>query len=294
MRVYFLASQPCALYIGGVYLGAVSDFERYANLELTDNLPVRFECENALPVCFFLQENIIFSPPERCEVYLLKDGIAIYAKDFAPVDFTLRPIAQAKNKDCVATVFAQGDIQLSLQTEKGVFVATLPPCFANCKAVFWQEFVLLDCQDAIAVFNQRAQRLLVERVLSYQVEEDTLTAVLPLSDRYKRVAHCAYRADGENLLRTEYTLSQEGEKVQESLLAYAFFESIRIGAPCEQFLDEELLAKANNLKEFLGNFLQVIPTEKENACLLVYQKAPRLYDTKEFTVTVQNNKITEV
>ena len=87
---------PAALTVNGAYLGIVDGFERSAELALRDNLFVRFEPENALPISFFLTEQIRFSPPENCEVYLLKDGIAIYARDFPPNDCMLKPITQKR------------------------------------------------------------------------------------------------------------------------------------------------------------------------------------------------------
>jgi hypothetical protein len=60
MKIYFLASQPCALKIGGTFFGMVNDFERFAEFSLKDNLFVEFIPENALPICFFLNESIRF------------------------------------------------------------------------------------------------------------------------------------------------------------------------------------------------------------------------------------------
>ena len=294
MRIYFLSSIPCALYIGGAYLGTVSDFERFVTVELADALPVRFEPTGALPITCFLDEQLPFTPPERCEVYRLKDGLALYAKDFLPLDFTLRPIAQKREGDCLATVFSQGEIQLSVESVNGVFTSSLPSCFKQCEVDFKEGLILLSCEGTIALFNQRGEELLCERVLSYSVENGRLNAVLPLSDRYGRTARCVYELKEDSVRRVEYTLSQGREHGEESLLAYAFFESVRIGAPFEEFLSSELRQKANELTGFLGEFCYVLPTEEESVCALVYQKAPRLFETREFTVTVQEGKITDI
>lgn len=293
MKIYFLSSIPCALYIGGAYFGVVSSFERFAEISLSDNLPVQFVPENALPRSFFLGESIRFSPPEGCEVYLLDDGIALYAKEFKPIDFTLRPITQKREGNTLVTVFSQGGLQMSVEENGQLFTAPLPPCFDPCEISFHGSCILLFSSADIAVFNTHAELLLKETVLSFSVENDTLTAVLPLSDRYKRTAKCAYRLS-EGIRQTEYRLLQGEGTEKEALIPYAFFESVRLGAEYEHFLSSSLREKASSLKEFLGEFLYVLPTDEPLVCKLVYKKAPRLYEVKRFKVTVEKEEITDV
>ncbi len=294
MKIYFLSSIPCALYIGGAYFGVVSSFERFAEISLADNLPVQFVPENALPISLFLSESVRFSPPENCEVYLLEDGLALYAKDFQSVDFTFRPIAQNREGNTLATVFSQGGVTLNVQTEEGSFTSPLPPCFRECTISFHGGCILLSTPSEIAVFSTRAELFLQESVLSFSVENDTLTATLPLSDRYQRTAKCVYSLSETGVWQTEYSLLQ-GESVEkETLLPYAFFESVRIGAEYREFLAPSLQEKASILTEFLGEFLYVLPTENPLVCKLVYKKSPRLFEVKSFTATVEDGLITDI
>ncbi|MBQ8319907.1 MAG: hypothetical protein IJX81_03410 [Clostridia bacterium] len=294
MRIYFLSCAPCALYVGGAYFGVVSDFERYAEIELSDALPVQFAPANALPVSFFLDESIRFSPPACCEVYLLEDGLALYVREFKPLDLTLRPITQKREGNLLVTVFSQGGVQTSVQTENGFFTAPLPPSFEKCEILFHSGCILFSSGEELVVFNQKGEKLFYERILSYEVEGDELSVLLPLSDLYKRTARCRYRLDENGLTQTEYSLSQAGLEDGAALLPYAFFESVRIGAAYESFLCEELREKAASIKEFLGNFLHVLPTDDENVCTLVYQKAPRLFTTRKFRVTLIGGAITDI
>lgn len=293
MKIYFLSSIPCALYIGGAYFGVVSSFERFAEISLSDNLPVQFVPENALPRSFFLGESMRFSPPEGCEVYLLDDAIALYAKEFTCIDFTLRPITQKREGNTLVTVFSQGGLQMSVEENGQVFTASLPPCFDPCELSFHGGRILLSSKTDIAVFNTRAELLLKETVLSFSVENDMLTAVLPLSDRYKRTAKCVYDLS-EGVRQTEYRLLQGEGAGKEALIPYAFFESVRIGAEYQHFLSSSLREKASSLKEFLGAFLYVLPTDDPLACKLVYKKAPRLFEVKTFKTTLEKEEITDV
>lgn len=298
MKIYFLSSTPCALRLGGAYFGMVDTFERFADVSLKDNLFVEFCPENALPICFFLTDNIRFTPPTGCEVYLLRDGIVIYAKDFPPSDLTFRPIAQRREGNLLATVFAQGKIHLSLQTSDGVYTDLLPKEFASCELFFQQSLLFIKSPQTLAVYNLQGKRLLLENVLSYAVEEGFLTATLPLSDSKQRLADCRWALSPDGCRQTEFTLRQftnhTAQETAEELLPYAFFESVLIGENYADFLCEELQPKANELAAFLGDFVAVALTDDPLTCCLLRQKGERLFEGAYYTVTIENNKITDV
>ena len=297
MKIYFLSSMPAALTVNGAYLGIVDGFERFAELALRDNLFIRFEPENALPIGFFLTEQIRFSPPENCEVYLLKDGIAIYARDFPPNDCTLKPITQKREGDCLATVFRQGEVQLALQTQHGAFTAPLPRSFADCELSFHEGLIFVHNENSLAIFTQNGDCVFLETIHSYRVEEQTLTAVLPLLDSLGRKAECTYTLSERGVERISFTLMQERSihgNPREELLAYAFFESVLLGADYACFLHDELAEKAEEIKAFLGKFIAVTVTENPFVCGLVRPKAERLFEVAYYTVEISEGKITDI
>ncbi len=296
MKIYFLSSVPCALTINGVFYGVTDDFERYVELALADNLYVQFSPEGAQAVGFFLTEELLVRPPVGCEAYLLKDGVALFVRDFPPVDFTLRPIAQKREGNLLATVFCQGTLQLSAESEKGYFNATIPPSFSDCEVFFEGDFILLKSEKTLGVFTKACETLLVEKVLSYAVKGNILRATLPLSDRLGRTADCAWELAEGGCKLTEFTLRQSGDKETppEGLLAYAFFESVLIGADCADFLSDELQPEKERIVAFLGDFIAVTLTEKENECGVVRKKGERLFAVDYFEVDVENGKIVDV
>ena len=153
MKIYFLSSRPCALMLGGVFFGMTDGFERFAEIEPKDNVFAEFIPEGALPVGFFITEKLRFSPPDHCEVYILKDGIAVFAKSFPPSDFALKLVAQQRFRENLVTVFRQGDLQISIETSKGFFISPLSPCFEPCK-IFWEHgLFFVEGQGALAAFN---------------------------------------------------------------------------------------------------------------------------------------------
>ena len=303
MKIYFLSSQPCALRLGGVFFGLTDRFERYAEIDLRDNIFVEFLPENALPVTFFLTENIRFSPPAHCEVYLLADGIAIHAAEFTPTDFTLKTLWQKRLGDTLLTVFSQGQLQLAVQTQKSAFTAYLPPTFCDFIAELYGDYILLSgvthAGKRLLVFRENGEKVLDEEILSYSLSGGMLRAELPLSERLGRIAVCSWSLENEGIQRTEFTLrapAKDGDvsTIPDKLLPYAFFESVLIGANYAEFLSDELAENADKIVSFLGDFIAVTLTDDPLTCGLVRKKAERLYSLSYYRVNIQNGKIIDV
>ena len=303
MKIYFLSSQPCALMVNGAYFGRTDRFERFAELALRDGVYLNFMPENAQPLGFFLTEQIRFQPPDGVEVYLLQDGVAVYARDFPPNDFLLKTIAQARFDNLLCTLFVQGTPQISVQSPDGFFNAPLPHAFKeNACISMHADLLFIHTNTHLAVYTRKAERLFFEEIHSFEVKENQLVATLPLSDLFARTAECVYNLSPTSCARVSFTLRQnrtlQGEtderKIAEELLAYAFFESVLIGGDYTAFLSDELLSKAENLREFLGDFISVTLTGNPNVCGLIKQKAERLFEVHYVTVEQKKGKITDI
>lgn len=302
MKIYFLSSSPCELTLNGVFFGITDRFERFAEVNLADNVFAKFTPQGALPLGVFLCEELLTSPPTGFEVYLLKDGVALFAKEFPPSDFTLTPIAQERFGENLITVFRQGVLQLSIQTSKSFFISTLPPSFASCKLSFHADLFFIEGQNQLAVYTKGGKCVFLEQILTFEVSENTLNATLPLSDTLGRVAECSYVLSENGCERTKFTLQQrrttdgatEPQKIKNELLPYAFFESVLLGADYAELLSDELKPSAKQIKSFLGDFEGVVPTNDPKTCGLVRRKAPRLFELAYFTAQIENDKIIDV
>ena len=302
MKIYFLSARPCALTLNDAYFGLTDRFERFAEISLKDNVFVRFSPENAQPIGFFLNENVRQTPPKGCEVYLLENAIAIFARDFAPSDLTLKILTQKRSQKNVATLFYQGELQLSLQTEHGFFISTLPPTFENSELIFESGLLLLKAPDMLAVYTLFGERVLLENTISCSVEAGKLQATLPLLDSLGRVADCEWEMSEQGLTQTKCTLSQkrtrngenDPETLKAELLPFAFFESVLLGANYPSFLSDDLASQAEKLKGYLGDFCSVTLTDKPNVCGLVYKKSERLFEIENCAVSIENGKITDI
>lgn len=302
MKVYFLSSQPCMLSLNGTFYGTTDDFERFAEINLSDHIFVKFSPEGAHPVSFFLTEEILTTPPNGCEVYLLKGGIAIRAYDFAPIDCTLQPITQKRFDEVTVSVFKQGRVQVSLQAPNGFFTSTLPPAFAVCTLSMHRGLFFVEGENHLAVYTREGKCVLLEEVLSFSVTESTLTATLPLSDTLGRVADCVWNLDETGCHRAQFSLRQarahDGDndevKIREELLPYTFFERVLLKENYAELLSDDLRPKAENVVGFLGEFHGVSLTPTPYTCGLIREKAPRLYEVNEFTVKIEDGKIVDI
>ena len=296
MKIYFLSSRPCALHIGGAYFGITDRFERFANVCLADNLPIVFTPENALPICFFLTENIRFQAPDGVEVYLLNDAIALYARDFPPRDFVLRACAPARQSDLLVSVFSQGQTQVSFQSSTLFTVSPLPVEFEKSEISFIDEFVFIKAPQTLAIFTQTGERIFMETVQSFVVENGVLCATLPLHESLGVAIDGKWKLTQTACERISVSCQAQNpaQALDDTLVAYTFFESVRIGADVEYALADNLLSQKEHLLAFLGDFCAVMPTENPNTCALIRAKAERVFEARYCSVKIENGKIVDI
>ena len=211
----------------------------------------------------------------------------------------MKIIAQERFVGNLATVFRQGNVQLSLETAKGFSVSPLSDDFDPCSVQFESGLFFLRGQNALAVFTADGKCALNEQVTSFQIESNTLSATLPLSDSRNRRAECSWALTEEGCFRTSFRIVETGEAgaeetVREELLPYAFFESVLIGADFAQMLNDELREKADHIRAFLGDFCSVTLTKDPATCGLVRKKKDRLYELRYFTAVVRDGKIADI
>ena len=294
MKIYFLSDKACALRLGGLYFGQVDNFERFAQINLSDRVFVEFIPENALPITFFLTDEILRAPPRGCDVYILRDALILHARAFSPTDFSLRVIEQAQAENCAATLFIQGEVSLSIQTDKNFFIATLPPSFCSATLFFEQDFLFVKTENQLAVFNQSCNLLFMEKVLSYAFQDGVLSVTLPLQESLGRTAECQYALTETECKRIRCELSAPRGEIPAEWFAFAFFESLFIGADSSEFLCDDMQSKFHDIRAFLGDFTAVLPTEEANCCVLFYQKQEDLFEGKYFTLSIKDGKIVDI
>lgn len=290
MKIRFLSAVPCALTVGGAYCGITDTFDRYAEIRLKDNLFACFSPQNALPLGFFLNERLFFSPPEGVEVYLLRDGASVYAKDFPARSPDVRIVAQERFLSDLVTVYFQGKVYLSIDTDGGFFVQPLSLRYESAEIKKRDGLFFIEGKNALCIFNARGKKLFDEEINGYSYEGDVLKAELPLYG-------------GGRVLRGEWALTDEecfsaSKKTfgasDEGLKTYDFFENFRTGVDVMQVLSDELKADGDFLRSFLGDYEHVFPCDDENECGVLRKKGARIFEADYFRAEWKEDKITDL
>ena len=202
----------------------------------------------------------------------------------------------------LVTVFRQGTVQATFQAVDFLFTATLPSSFNRCDIQFHAGLIFLASPTELYIFTSEGKRVFAERICEYEVNNDVLSVVLPLSDSLGRYAHCKYALTRQGCDRISFNLSQaraqngsvEPKTVQTELLAFAFFQTVLIGGDCSAFLNDVLQEKSAELYAFLGDFVAVTPTENPLCCGLIRPIGERIFETRYFTVELHDGKICDI
>lgn len=295
MKIYFLSARPAALKVGGAYFGVINDFEKFADVSLQDRLLVECIPQGALPVAFFLDETLPDAPPDGVDVYLLKDGAALFVREYPPSDFTLRPLLEKRASSTLVTLFRQGKLQAAIDSPKGVFVTAIPDEFERATIDVFGKYILLQTEHALLVLTDEGEILLERQAERCERTNEELSVLSPVFDSLGRRKREIFTL-GETLIRTEYSLlvPEKRKTAEESLLVYAFFESVLIGADVAPFLSPEIREKTDELKSFLGEFTAVTLTNESNTVGLVKRKRERVFEVCYYTAELKNGKIVDI
>lgn len=299
MKVRFLSSVPCALTLGGEYFGTTDSFDRATEINPKDNLFACFSPQSALPLGVFINERLFFSPPDGIEVYLLRDGAAIYAKDFPARSFDVKIVAQERFAGDLATVYEQGSAYLSLETAAGFFIAALNGHYESATIKKTDGLFFIEGENRLSVFNSHGEKLFDKEIARYRVENGTLKIYDP---SYRAKSKATEEIGNEESDFEEYALTESGcylVKKRATAISYGhaahdFFESRRKGTDVSPFLTEELAEKADELSLFLGKYEKVFPCEDENECGVLRKRGERIYEADYYRITLNDGKISDV
>lgn len=289
MRVYFLSEKLCVLYVGGICLGSVDGFERSLQLSPADGFFCEYRpVDGDLPVCFRFDEDFLRSPPPQVSLYFTEQGVAVYAEGFLCADQSAKVIFQRRFGGTLLTLLRQGKLQLDLENETGLHIAELPPALGTCEVLPLRGGFLLQAETAFALVSRTGELKLFSegKVLS---TEDGIEAEVPFHDSQGHTAHMKW----QNGALVSCTIRTPAEPT-EATFALALFESALIGADVRPFLTDDLAAKAEKLKEFLGNYSSVALTETPEKVGLVYERKPRVFDVRYFRIELEKDKIKNI
>jgi len=290
MRFYFLSDRPCALKIGGIYVGMTGGAEKFMNIDPSDGILCEFIPASMAysPISFVLSDA--FKPDERIKQYFLPEAVALYAHDFLFSDTSLKLIRQEKYSDCVATLFAQGKVFASIENAEGIFTYPLPEEFLNGNIYRRENCIIFFCGSHLAVINALGEKQFLTPVISCSFSA-AVKAEIPLSDSLRHTAEAEWILS-DRAERVKYNISEGGAPNERTVLL-ALCESLLYGFSPALCASENLNKKITALKSFLGDYKEVIYLG-ENAVGLAYKKEENAYTVIPFTADLLEGKVDNV
>ncbi len=288
MRIRFLAERPCALTVGGAYLGVVDGFERSAELSPADALFCELAPCDRQPLRFRLDEAFLREPPAGVTLYFTEDAVTLYAADFARQDFALRVLWQTRLGNDRLTLCVMGRVQLHLENETGFHIVDLPDELENCEAHALPDGYLLAGEDFFAILGRDGACKTLSEGKVLEIGE-SVRAEIPFRDSLGHTAVCEWK-DGA-LVSCSIRAAREPT---ETTFALALFESALIGADCTPYLHPSLAEKAASLRDFLGDFRSVVLTDEADKIGLAYKRRERVYDVRYFRVEIAEGKVRNI
>ena len=288
MRVYFLSDIPCAFFVNGMHLGTVDMFERSVELATMDGVFCEFKAPQYAPIRFLFDEDFLFSPPEEAELYFRGGEVAVRLRGFVRADPSLRVVWQKHFSGCLLTLCVQGRVVLNFENERGFLQIPLPFSFEDCRVSPAGNFILLEGKGAFALLGKDGKlSVLTEGRVTERGA--VVTAEVPFRDSLSHVARCTY----ENGRLTGCSILSAREPT-DATIALALFESVLAGFDATPYLAPVLASKAGLLREFLGDFRAVVPTQEPCVVGLVYERKPRVFDVRNFRVTLEDGKVSNL
>ena len=288
MRVYFLSDIPCAFFVNGMHLGTVDMFERSVELATMDGVFCEFKAPQYAPIRFRFDEDFLFSPPEEAELYFRGGEVAVRLRGFVRADPSLRVVWQKHFSGCLLTLCVQGRVVLNFENERGFLQIPLPFSFEDCRVSPAGNFILLEGKGAFALLGKDGKlSVLTEGRVTERGA--VVTAEVPFRDSLSHVARCTY----ENGRLTGCSILSAREPT-DATIALALFESVLAGFDATPYLAPVLASKAGLLREFLGDFRAVVPTQEPCVVGLVYERKPRVFDVRNFRVTLEDGKVSNL
>ncbi len=308
MYYYFSSATKCAIKLNGIYFGIISDSVKAINI---DDCPLVEICPltpNDSQINFLLSPEFLSSPPDRILVTDMQGGFLIrIQKNYATGDFSV--IAQEKFSDLVATVFIENGLKISIETTNGFFADSIRLISHKAtiqRATFCgHAFVLVFIEGEENLLNVYSLGQQIEKVFSRNVNEysfeNELFTVNKYEDILKHTVNSKWLYENSAFIQKEKTISYdttiELSSLPQKIIPFAFFEEVLIGGNINNFLSESILPNADRIKEYLGDFIGIMPPppyRNIDEVGLVYPNGQNKYKVNYFTCEMERNKICNI
>lgn len=306
MYLYFSSAYPAAIKLNGIYYGVISDTVKSINV--SDEPPFIEICSlvsSEQQINFIANSSFLSSPPEQITVTDMKGGYFIKPlKSYHTEEFKV--LAQNKNTDTVVTVFTENCLKISIERTDGFF-ADNEKFFADSSTI---QFFNIGNENLVAVLLKGKENLLnvyklnnnIEKVFSREVKDFEINSDLITTEEFFDVAKHTVKtswefADGifkKKYVEVNHAPTFNLENINEKIIPFAFLEELLVGGNPEPFLNDSLKEKASMLKDYLGDFIGIMPPptfRNIDEVGLIYKNGERTYEVNYCTFEIMNRKI---
>lgn len=309
MYYYFSCDYPAAIKFNGIYYGVIS--ETVKSIRIDGKLPLVEICPlspNENQLTFIPDENFIYSPPEGVLVTDLDGGYLIkILKNYRVGDFSV--LCQQKFPNLVATVFIENGLKISIETPGNFFADTLDFFASDASIIRFS----LSSSDFVAVVLSGKEKLLtvysikdkIQKVFSRTVCDFSSDGGFYTTEHFSDIAKHTVFSEWQY---SDFKFIQINKSVKRSenfvipdlpdkILPFAFLEELLVGGCVDDFLDDNLKENSDKLKEYLGEFIGIMPPpvfRQIDEIGLVYCLKKNKYNVKYCTFEIKDKKIVNI
>ncbi|MDD6902758.1 MAG: hypothetical protein SPJ70_02865 [Candidatus Borkfalkiaceae bacterium] len=294
MIYYLYSSKSSAVKIDGKFVG------------VTDGNYFAFEADNALieiipldnswlPVTAYLSGEAQSLP--QLKIIDMRGGTLLlpeFSHRFV-TDFKLlfRGRKEFSVGALAVTCYSENGVRLIVETAKDMYVESLPftPDDARFEKVDSGDREYLLCvfvgkRSLVLAYSITDKiKLELKRVCDdYSVNLPFITLIERKSDIAKHIVSSCWKfADGVRGQTLIVTRRRQIYTLDEKLIPYAFFEELLCGGDVSDFLSPKLKPRAKDFKEFVGDFIAVLPPPnfvKQSLVTLLYKDKIEYADVK--------------
>lgn len=313
MYFYFSSRTEVAIKLNGAFLGILGDNSLKIDVEnpdktLVELLPLN---QKSPPVQFLLNDSFLSAPLIDITLTDLMGAYAVFVNLPTTTD-GFRVIYQDKFDIGLITVFCDQNLKISIENDGKYYIETLPVYDQNVTVkrfnVGEKPFVALILgveKYHILVYGKNKNDTGFEKFLEGEFCSYAFSPCFTLTKNYldvkKHQVATTYSFDGEKFnIKDKKILTKKSPPINgyiENIMPYVFLEDLLVGDNIDEYLSQNVLENKNKIKDYLGDFIAVIPPKSHrqlNEVGLLYKKNANIYYVNYFTFDLLNGKICNI
>lgn len=310
MNIYLSTNLMSAIKINGIYKGHFFNEPKLFPLEFNDFVEIVPIGKNCLPFSFIFDDNFLFSPPEKIIITDLDGGYLIRYENVIINAEEFKVIAQKKFNDLVCTIFCDGNVKLSIETNSDFYAENVIYLIENAEIdklfINGKEFLVIilyycDYKELLIFsFKDKIEKLLQKKIDKVDYT-NTLITEENLSDIAKHNIKCEWIEEKGKIIEKSRTVTCHdnfnAKNLSNYVLPFAFLEEYICGGDCSAYIQDNIKQNFDKLKGYFGDFIGIMPSPSFrdiNEIGLIYKLTKQKYKVEYYTFEIDDNKICNI